>query len=487
MAAREARSTKGKPGLVGVPPWVSTSETRKARVLAGIPLAFPALRTYSALGGSVEEHRESTHEQAERFIPYLRDDLVGMCLDEQRLTGEFLEVSGHLVDYLHCRSLRDVTAIKRHYAPFDPDREVVLAAHDAETLAHSEQELVHLFERLAGEANYFPIDRAFIEKCFDRETLIKIRTRVDLDDFERVSCFARGDVFKSLAGRRFFRTESRETDIFRRVLLLLKFKGPEYFEAAGKKLPPGIAPGGIFLYLYKDVPKYDLELLFPNVKVGMRLKDKLMLGIPAIGGSVGVLLKILPQVVVLTGLLLFFLGARSVAENFGVTAESAVRLMPALTALMGVTMALGGLAFKQWTSFQKKRIEFLRQVAEHLFFRNLAMNRSVFHRVIDSAEEEESKEMILVLHHLFTSQDATPTRAELDGAIETWMRERFETVIDFDIDGALGNLMRLRGSLPDGRTLTLLTEDPDGRLQVLPLEDARILLAHLATERFNHC
>ncbi len=182
-------------------------------------------------------------------------------------------------------------------------------------------------------------------------------------------------------------------------------------------------------------------------------------------------------------MVLFFWGARTWADRLGVTAESAGRVMPVLTALLGVTVALGGLAFKQWTSYQKKKIAFLREVSEQLFYGNLATNRSVFHRIIDSAEEEEGKEMILVLYHLFTHCGVPPTRPTLDARIESWMRERFETVIDFDIDSALRNLMELRGHLPDGRDLTLLTEDSEG-LHILPPDDARTLLSTLASRRF---
>jgi len=210
-----------------------------------------------------------------------------------------------------------------------------------------------------------------------------------------------------------------------------------------------------------------------------------MLGIPALGGTIGVLVKILPQLVVLAGAVLFFLGARSLADNLGVTEDSAGRILPIVTALLGVSMALGGLAFKQWTSYQKKRIAFLRDVAEQLFFRNLATNRSVFHRVIDSAEEEEGKEMILVLYHLFVNRETRFERAGLDRTIEAWMRDHFGTTVDFDIDGALRNLKQLSGTLPEGRTLTLLEENQEGGLQVPSPSEARSLLSSLASQRFG--
>lgn len=428
-------------------------------------------------------------ETPEHFIPYSRADVIDMCLAEERLSAEeadeFRVVCGHLADYLHCLFLDQIDEVKWHYGPFDPDCDTILRDRSASSLADSQKKLAELFAHFAERANYFPVGESELERSFEEETLIKLRTEVDLEDFERVMCFARGDVFKTISRRRFFRTRTQRVDVFQRVLLFLKYKEADYFERAGKKLRTEIQPGKIYLYFYKDVPKWDLEILFPNVRVGMRLKDKLMFGIPALGGTVGVLAKILPQLVILIGAILFFIGARSLADELGVTEESAGRILPVVTAFLGVTMALGGLAVKQWTSYQKKRIEFLRDVAEQLFFRNLANNRSVFHRIIDSAEDEEGKEMILVLYHLMVNREKRFTREELDRSIESWMKEQFGTVIDFDIQGAIDNLERLRGEVAKGERRALVKEDEDGMLEVLSIREAGNLMSTLASRRFR--
>ena len=49
----------------------------------------------------------------------------------------------------------------------------------------------------------------------------------------------------------------------------------------------------------KDVPLKDLEILFPNSKIVMSLKDKLLLEIPAVAGGVPLLAtKVIPALVV---------------------------------------------------------------------------------------------------------------------------------------------------------------------------------------------
>ena len=47
-------------------------------------------------------------------------------------------------------------------------------------------------------------------------------------------------------------------------------------------------PGSTILKLFHNVPKDDVEMLFPNTRLGMRLVDKLLIGVPALvsGGIV---------------------------------------------------------------------------------------------------------------------------------------------------------------------------------------------------------
>jgi hypothetical protein len=148
-------------------------------------------------------------------------------------------------------------------------------------------------------------------------------------------------------------------------------------------------------------------------------------------------------------------------------------------------VTLGGFAYKQYSNYKSKQIKFRQTVTETLFFKNMANNASVFHALIDAAEEEECKEIILVYYHLLTSPKPL-TSEQLDNRIETWMDETFGTKIDFDINGPIHNLEKIRGklvqdskdtaSLPE---IPLLTKDKQGCCQVLPLNDAKRLIDYI--------
>ena len=161
-----------------------------------------------------------------------------------------------------------------------------------------------------------------------------------------------------------------------------------------------------------------------------------------------------------------------------------------MIASLSLLVTLGGFAFKQYNSYKNKQIKFQKKVTETLFFRNLAINVGVFESLIDAAEEEECKEIILVYYHLLTNQEAM-TPAQLDHAIEEWMAQKFNTTIDFDINGPLGNLQTIRGKIvQEGEKeeeiteVPLLSYDEQGCCQVLSLDQAKTVIDYVWDNAF---
>merc|ERR1711976_592852 len=105
----------------------------------------------------------------------------------------------------------------------------------------------------------------------------------------------------------------------------------------------------------------------------MNFKDKLMLGLPAVGGGIAVLAKVVPQ--------LLIIGEKAVREQDA---------MQAAIAGLSLLAVFGGFLFKQYVKYKNKRIEFLKSVTDTLFFKNLDCNAGVFNMLVDAAEEEES-------------------------------------------------------------------------------------------------
>ncbi|MEO0540868.1 MAG: TMEM143 family protein [Cyanobacteria bacterium P01_A01_bin.105] len=427
----------------------------------------------------------------EPFIPFPRRDIIQLCLTDGRLDEaaqaafqSFCELLTALCHFQFHHTLED---IKHNYRVFNPNADV--QPLHAPSLAEYEamgQQLLQSFEHILERANYLPLPKATLEQALQERSLISLKTQVDFDDFEQLRCFYRGRGEQTLTVKKlFFWTTEKTIDTLDRLVMLIHFKGAGYFEkkAAQQRQKPDnrFTPGKIYVYFYKNIPTLDLDLLFPNIQTSMTLRDRLMLAVPGVGAAIPVLIKVLPNLVLLFAAILLAFNANSVLdsatlESVDVAASEARNIMPVLVATLTLVIALGGFMFKQYTQYKNKKIRFQKEVTDTLFFKNLANHASVFQMLGDIAEEEDCKEMILVYYHLLTS--SVPLTAEaLDAQIETWMLNKTGATINFDIQGPLNNLADIQASLRSGQAKqSLLSFDPQGHCQVLPLQTAQAVI-----------
>ncbi len=440
----------------------------------------------------------AVYEDREAFIPYRRTDLIELCIEDGKLSPadvpKFREFCQILSAYYHFHFHHTLETLKDNYAPFDPDTETKSRIQPNPTqLAAMETELVQDFTKLLKRANYFPLSGDSLERAFAEKSLIELKTSVNFNDFQQMVCYCRGDIYKIVYTKKFFKKIAKTVDVFERIALLIKFKDREYFDRqkkSGKLNKLNFIPGKTYVYLYKNVPKFDLEFLFPNVQISMTWKDRLMFGIPAIGAGISIILKVLPEIILIIAVILFIIFGPESLEYVQAKEEDVKNIMPALIASLSLLVTLGGFAFKQYNSYKNKQIQFQKNVTETLFFRNLAINVGVFQSLIDAAEEEECKEIILVYYHLLTNPEPMTPEA-LDDMIEQWMNEKFDTKIDFDIQGPLQNLQTIRGQVmkdseePENiREVPLLNYDQQGCCQVLPLDDAKAAIDYVWDNAF---
>ncbi len=433
------------------------------------------------------------------FIPVSRGRLVEAMLGEGKLDGEggesFRHFSEILGAYLHFRFHRDLGMMKAAFAPFDPDDETLFAGREGVGETGGEGGMFAVAEGLLEKANYERASERDVEVAMEKSGVIPLRTEVDFSDFEEFVCHYRNRIKVPVVRRRLWVfKETEEVETFGRVVVMMRMKDRGHFLKkfggdAAKVDALNFDPGKVYAYLYKNIPTYDLELLFPNVKVGMRTVDRLMFGVPALGGGIAVLVKVVPHLVLVAGAVVFLtLGKETAKEMLSFTEEQAASVWPIVTAALALSVALGGLAFKQYMNFVNRKTKFQKLISETLFFRNLATNRSVFSSVVDEAEEEEGKEMLLVAYHLTVLGERRLTVEELDAHIEKWIWEKFGVSVDFDIHGPVGNLCGIAGLEDGGRVagMPLLRLDGEGRCHFVPLEEANVILDCVWDGAFRH-
>ncbi|MEW6238661.1 MAG: TMEM143 family protein [Candidatus Omnitrophota bacterium] len=435
------------------------------------------------------------------FIPYRRADVIEMCLLDGRLNEEekkqFTIFCNLLMFYYHYAFHALQERLKDYFTPIDPDSGVKLFHPITEEEERQKAgEFFKDFEKLLIKANFKPLSQEELKKAFRDRSLIQLNTEVDFDSFDRYLFYYRGSKPSKTTVKRYrYFKKNIVFETLERVILLLKFKNRDYFEQ--KKIDIGklnFQPGRTYIFYYKNVPKADLEIVFPNVKIGMTLKDKLLFLLPALGVGLSTFFKISGNLLLLIGFAIFMLGLTSSAEKiFGVTEDLAKRsLIPMVAALATVVIVLGGFAITQYLNYKNKWVEFLNDVTQTLFFHSISINAGVFECLIDSAEEEECKEAILAYYHLLTSEKKL-TKRELDRRIEDWFAEKYGVMIDFDVEGALEKLEQLSAEIDvenQGETnaekISVLSRNAYGTLFAQPLQNALKILDSIWDNLFQY-
>jgi hypothetical protein len=224
-------------------------------------------------------------------------------------------------------------------------------------------------------------------------------------------------------------------------------------------------PGSTIIKLFQNVPKADLEMLFPNSKVRMKTIDKVIIGVPAaVSGIIVIVTKLSATLILIGSVFAFWLG---------LSKEEAQLNQKHLIALGAGLATLGGFLFRQISKFKNRKIKFMKALSDNLYFKNLDNNAGVFHHLIDAAEEEEFKEAVLAYFFLLTEKRPLQ-KAELDALIEKWLEAGWNCKINFEIDDALNKLERLE----------LVTCEGD-MVQCLPLAEARRRLDHIWDNYFT--
>jgi hypothetical protein len=380
----------------------------------------------------------------DRFIPLRKTDLIQACIEDGRLSceqlNEFRTLCQLIISTLHFEYHQILEELKDSYAPFDPNSDTLTVTQlTADILGSKQANFTSRFTQVLNAANFEKVTDQDLQEALQEESLFKVRLAVEFDDFEDVVFYRRGEYQQTETISKFWGLHKQKITFtnYDKVAVYIKFKDENYFSQTNSSttnFKRGSAePGSTIIKLFQNVPKADLEMLFPNSQVRMRTLDKAIIGGSAlVGGTVVLVTKLGASLLLLSGFLSYWFGL----SNKEVTINT--QELVALGVGAGV---LGGFIFKEWSKFKNRKLRFMKALADNLYFKNLDNNSGVFHHLIDSAEEEECKEAILAYYFLVV-QGGSMTSEQLDNKIELWFEDKFDFQIDFEIADALDKLDR---------------------------------------------
>ncbi len=416
--------------------------------------------------------QNQTPVPAGHFIPFRKADIVEMCMRDGALKAtdqaDFREFCRILEAYFHYEYHARLEKLKNCYAPLNPDADTHGKQRPGgQELVRSEEGFIEMLTDVLTGANYVEMSRSEIEQSLDGYTRFKIRLRVDLEDFDKCMVFVRGRRIKSEKVRSLLglRAKDVEVEYYDRVVIYLRLKGVEHFKPKEIRDAP-FTPGDSYLKLFKDVAGEDIETIYPNARLHMRTIDKLLVGVPAAAGGVVVLFtKLWAVLLTVLALIAFWVG---VSKKY---VQLEQKHLVALAMGLG---ALGGYIFRQVSKLKSRKLKYLKNLTESLYFKVLDNNAGVFHHLIDDAEEEDCKEALLAYYFLATRKTDL-TEPHLDAEIEKWFAESHGVTLDFEVDDAMTKLERLG-----------LAWREEQILRVKPLDEAKQRIDYLWDNLFSY-
>ena len=376
--------------------------------------------------------------QTARYIPFRKHDIITMCAKELTKDQQtsFKQLCELLASLIHFQYHGTLESLKNNYAPFDPnsDTRLINSVTD-EQKALCQRDFAKDFANVLNAANFEVITHQDLQDALNEESLFKVRLEVEFEDFEEVVFYRRGEsqLTETITSFWGLRKKPLHFTNYDRVAVFIRFKDKAYFESKNK-LPMGFEPSSTIVKLFQNVPKADLEMLFPNSEVRMRPIDKVIIGSSAlIGGAVVLVTKLGASLLLLFALFTFW----------GGFSDKVVTMTQQhfITLAIGIGV-FGSFVFKEWSKFKNRKIKFMKALSDNLYFKNLDNNAGVFHTLIDAAEEEDIKEALLAYTFLLKSKNGLSAHA-LDEQIETWFKSKYQCELDFEISDALEKLKRM--------------------------------------------
>lgn len=351
-------------------------------------------------------------ETRERFLPIkadaiLREILASYdCSEEQQ--KQFCMLFEMVRGRFHFEFVDEIHALKRLYDSFDPDRDTQLL--DELSYEQREEAFAELrirYEQLLRGANYVQLTRDQLLACMESRNRLGLSVSVNLDDYEVLDVYYRGIRAATQSNRTWrtlYRKRTVSVQMFSRVAILVRRRH------VGKA--KGTERDIVLMKLFKDIVLEDLEMTSPEIRVQMKLFDKLKVGGTVAGGLATPIIKLFTAAIV----------------------------SPVVLVIVGVGFL--GAFFKGVFSFLTSKTKYMQTLSSSLYHKSLANNVSALTRLVDAAEAEEVKELLLAYYILYSERDRDYTMDELDARVEAWLHEHFDLPhVDFEVDDAVRKLI----------------------------------------------
>jgi len=388
----------------------------------------------------------AAHWAIESYIPIQNVDLVEALLaredDDRQGTNNvdakprIRQVFTSMYDLLHQRGRALHTGFASRYAEIDPDRDtraIELANHPSQPLADASR-IAELSRQVLVDAGFSEVEQSELVNAVLHASEWGVPLHVDFEVFDLLLVYARGDIIGKRLKRRWrkwFQFTQVDVPIYQRVVVIFKLR-------SGSITEDQLEPEMLHLRMFKNVPKIDIDMLLPGTRVRISWFDRTRSVVPSLGG-IGIQIYKIVRLALFVAVITYSIAAM----------------------IIGLTIAIIGYVVRSVMTYLQTRNRYMLNLTRSLYYQKLDTNAGVAYRLLNEAESQRHREVLLAYYALLTSSAPLSLR-KLRRRVQRMLREIAGIEVDYRAADAVKTL----------ETWRLIRRDSEGRLSTLLPDEA---------------
>lgn len=308
----------------------------------------------------------------EHYVPLHTTDLVEFLAQHPILqperAGVFRKIATLILTMEHHLYRQRHEQLLYAYAPLDPDLDRILASVPTQTQRRSLiDETRDRVRCVLQRANYRQFDQEDINKTLAAASAWGVRMRINFELQEWMDVYTRGHVIvtrRQRSWRKFYRYETYEVPLYQRLVVVF---------SARENHPQKFDTQRVYLRMFKNVPRQDIDMMLPGAGVHMTWVDHSKIVLPSIFSAGMTMWRIMKY--------FFMLALLGVFKSVGIV----------LIAVLAIAYG-----FRSLLTFRlHTQRRYLLNMTQSLYYQSLGNNIGVLLRLLEEGEQQESCEAIL--------------------------------------------------------------------------------------------
>lgn len=356
----------------------------------------------------------------EHYVPLHTTDLVEFLAQHPVLTqesvGMFRQIAMLILSMEHHLYRQRHEQLLYAYAPLDPDLDRMLATVPTPSQRDSlTDETRSRIQSVLKRANYQQLNQDEINSTLQASSAWGVRMRVNFGLQQWMDVYARGLVTGTRnrrTWRNLYRDEAYEVPLYQRLVVVFR---------ARENHPQKFDSQRVYLRMFKNVPRLDIDMMLPGAGVHMTWVDHSKIVLPSVYTAGMTMWRFTKY--------FFMLALLGAFKTVGIVLIAA--------------LAIGYGAKSMLTFRTNTQRRYMLNMTQSLYYQSLGNNMGVLLRLLEEGEQQESCECILTYFVALKSGFQPMSLEQINAECRDLIQQATGINTEFDTESTVKNLVQL--------------------------------------------